>query len=136
MGYQLKYTYHGKSYTIKQLSKISGLSRSAIYQRIQRGLSVEEAVESPKRTIRIGLPKDVADEAYDFIVRYKIENDGIPPTYRMLSSKFDMSTSQVRVMVSILVKRGLVTIGEGGASRSIQVVGGKWVPPKKVSHAA
>lgn len=48
-----KYKYKGEYYTIKELSKISNISPSAIQNRINSGWSIECAVDTPIRNARI-----------------------------------------------------------------------------------
>jgi len=42
-----RYAYRGQELSLHQLSKLSGLSRSAIQKRLNKGWSVERAVETP-----------------------------------------------------------------------------------------
>lgn len=46
------YEYKGKWYSVKQLAKINGINENAIYKRLQRRWSVEEAVETPLSKFR------------------------------------------------------------------------------------
>lgn len=41
------YKYNNRLMSVKQLSKLSGISESAIYKRLNRGWSIEESVEIP-----------------------------------------------------------------------------------------
>ena len=41
------YKYNGKLYSIKELSKMSGISEKTIWKRLKRNWSIEEAVEIP-----------------------------------------------------------------------------------------
>lgn len=43
------YNYYGKLYTIKELSKISGINEGALYKRLKRGWNIYETVEIPLR---------------------------------------------------------------------------------------
>ena len=52
------YSYKGKEYSLKELSKISGLTRKQLYKRIwECGWTIEEAVETPLKKPREGLIK-------------------------------------------------------------------------------
>ena len=41
------YEYQGQLYSVKQLEKISGISKHTLYKRLKNGWSIEEAVEIP-----------------------------------------------------------------------------------------
>lgn len=41
------YDYNGKFYSIKELSKLSGISEKNLYKRLKRGWNISEAVEIP-----------------------------------------------------------------------------------------
>ena len=48
--YKRMYIYKGKLMSLKQLAEISGISASTITKRLNRGWSIEEAVEIPTKT--------------------------------------------------------------------------------------
>lgn len=41
------YDYNGKLYSIKELSKLSGISKKCLYKRLKRGWNISETVEIP-----------------------------------------------------------------------------------------
>jgi SOS-response transcriptional repressor LexA len=64
-------------------------------------------------------------EVFDFIVRYKTDNDGLSPTYREIGEECGISsTSVVRYYLVKLQDGGLITFGKKG--RGIKVIGGRW----------
>lgn len=64
---------------------------------------------------------------FDFIVRYKKENDGNSPSITEIGAKFKInSKSHVMYILSRLHNYGLIRL-ESKAHRSIQVIGGKWI---------
>ncbi len=66
------------------------------------------------------------DEIFDFIVAYKIQNDGQSPTYREIMESCHLSsTSLVAYYLSRLVKAGKIAMNYYG-TRSIRVPGGSW----------
>ena len=42
-------TYHGKQMPLKEVSRISGVSKELIRWRIKQGMTVDEAADKPKR---------------------------------------------------------------------------------------
>jgi SOS-response transcriptional repressor LexA len=73
----------------------------------------------------------------DFIVKYKIDHDGVSPSVLEIGAGCDISsTSMVRYSLDCLERLGLIRCGYGEKSRSrmISVTGGRWVPPR--SHQA
>lgn len=51
------YEYQNRLYSVKQLSRISGIDKKTIYKRINRGWSIEESVEIP-----VGIKKERRDK--------------------------------------------------------------------------
>lgn len=65
-----------------------------------------------------------------FIIRYKMEHDGISPTMREIAMRCDISsTSQVARSLEALEREGHIRRPEI-SSRHIEVVGGRWVAPE------
>jgi SOS-response transcriptional repressor LexA len=66
-----------------------------------------------------------------FIVAYKITHDGNSPTNREMGAALNVrSTSLIKYYVDELANRSLIKTSGEGSSRSIQVIGGSWRPPK------
>jgi SOS-response transcriptional repressor LexA len=66
-----------------------------------------------------------------FIIRYKMEHDGISPTMREIALRCDISsTSQVARSLAVLEDEGHIRRAEV-SSRHIEVVGGRWVAPEE-----
>jgi hypothetical protein len=59
-----KYTYNGKEHSISELSKISGHSRTVIYNRLKRGWTVSDSVE--KAAV---VPKKYKYEGKDYTLK-------------------------------------------------------------------
>lgn len=71
------------------------------------------------------------DEMFDFIVSYKRKHDGNSPTIRILAKELGYSsTSLVFDRLSKLEDAGKIRVG-GGKARSIEVIGGEYVSPKR-----
>ena len=71
--------------------------------------------------------KEREKEVFQFIVDYKVENDGISPTLREIAKALNFSTtSLVNLYLQKLRLSGRIS-WSGTLSRSIQVVGGRWV---------
>ena len=67
-----------------------------------------------------------AQSVFDFIIKYKINNDGLSPTLRDIIGGTDItSTSIASYYLGILEGVGLIYCNPN-ISRGIQVVGGKW----------
>lgn len=65
-----------------------------------------------------------SQRVFDVILKYKLEHDGISPTYRDLMRLARLnSTSAVSHQIDILVERNLI-MEMDGATRSLMVVGG------------
>jgi repressor LexA len=65
------------------------------------------------------------EQVFDFIVRYKSEHDGIPPTIREIAEGMGMSsTSTVVYYLTRLAKDGKIQMMAG--ARGIMVTGGQW----------
>jgi hypothetical protein len=66
---------------------------------------------------------------YDFLVDYKLANDGNSPVLREIADACDMSIRAIDAAVDALVKQDRIRrIGQGKAG-NIVIVGGKWLPP-------
>jgi len=64
----------------------------------------------------------------DFIMAFKAEHDGNPPTRARIPEQFQTSTSVINNDLKFLVAIGKIKSWERG-SRLIEVVGGTWNPP-------
>jgi hypothetical protein len=65
----------------------------------------------------------------DYIIEYKQKHDGNSPSNRQISEYMGgLSTSVVGYYLAHLVEIGfLVSLGEPGQARSLEVAGGRWV---------
>ena len=71
---------------------------------------------------------------YRYIVRYKVENDGVSPSLRDLGDYIGVkSTSLVSYYLSLLEEAGLIVVDTRQA-RGIKLVGGQYIPPKGRAH--
>ena len=71
-------------------------------------------------------------EIFAFIKRHKQAHDGNAPTLREIRDVCGLSsTSVVNYCLDNLEDAGLIRRPEKGASRGIEVVGGRWLPPKR-----
>lgn len=57
MRSNVTYLYKGQSYTVAQLARLSGLQPMTLWSRIQRGISIDDAVEQP--LLRAPSPNDI-----------------------------------------------------------------------------
>ena len=77
---------------------------------------------------------DRPQEIYDFIIDYKIANDGLSPSIREIATACNISsTSIVDYHIGKLVDAGKIEMrsGIGKKVRGIKVVGGLWIPPER-----
>lgn len=110
---------------------------------------ISEIVEVPKTTIGNWLdpaqrrnPADIErstgmKSVYDWIIWYKAQNSGVPPTLTELSAYCGFSLSVVRKFVRELAKEGKLKIIE--RTKSVMrfiVVGEQWLPPTGVKIPA
>lgn len=73
-------------------------------------------------------------KAYDFIVQFKTDHDGIAPTLREICDNVGISSTSVcSNVLRRLEKRGLVLLWDE-VSRGIKVVGGVWQLEGKVDE--
>lgn len=73
------------------------------------------------------------DDMYDFIIEYKIKNDGNSPTVRIIKNELGYSsTSLVFDRLIKLANDGKIKFS-GYTSRNIKIVCGSYCPPKKRS---
>lgn len=68
------------------------------------------------------------DAIFDYIVAYKSAHDGNSPTVRQITAQCGISSTSVTAYnLGRLAADGRIRIGDTwGATRSIEVVGGKW----------
>lgn len=80
----------------------------------------------PKKTVDT---PDTREETYRFIIAYKCQHDGNSPNYRTIMENTRLSSfGHVSYILAKLQAEGRIRLGDG-ASRSIEVVGGKYIPP-------
>lgn len=71
--------------------------------------------------------RETKDDVFDFIVRYKQNNDGNSPSMADIQNGCCIpSKSTVDIRLKELAEDGRILFGRFGRSRSIKVVGGKW----------
>lgn len=72
------------------------------------------------------------ERLYDFIVRYKLEHDGVAPTYREMMEQAGVAKSygHINYLLGALEEAGRISLGDG--ARQIYVTGGCWMPPESV----
>jgi SOS-response transcriptional repressor LexA len=75
---------------------------------------------------KFGEVKHSRQAVYDYIVKFKKENDGNSPTVREIMQACNIpSSSNTSYILNQLSEAGLIEITEG-LSRGIMVVGGSW----------
>ena len=67
-------------------------------------------------------------QVYEFIVKYKTENDGLSPSMREIMGQGVSSTSVVDWHLKKLEQEGKISCN---GVRGIKVIGGEWRPPMK-----
>ena len=74
---------------------------------------------------------DRLGRVYSYIVRYKIDHDGNSPTIREICAACGItSTSAVNYTLEKMERAKLIRLPKAfKRARSIEVVGGKWLPP-------
>lgn len=72
---------------------------------------------------------EVQFRIYTFIMTFKIQYDGIPPTVREIADKLNMGSTSIQYQLDNMERLGLIR-RKVGRSRSIQLIGGKYVPPQ------
>lgn len=66
-------------------------------------------------------------QVFDFIIKYKQDNDGLSPTYQVIGDHFHFTPQTAWDHVQGLERDGRVTIDP--ADRRIRVVNGVYTPP-------
>lgn len=104
-----------------------------------------EDVLTMARTMRRGRPtispttefhgrkmSQLAVAIYQYIVRYKEENDGATPSLRTIAKEVGVSSwsNVMRCIRAELVVNGLVEIAGSGSGQVLKVVGAEWKPPQ------
>ena len=78
-----------------------------------------------------GIPTPAGDEQrrtiLAFIIQYKREHGGNSPTLGEIAVACFTVKSAVHYHLNVMAAAGTVVIGEYGASRNIEVPGGRWV---------
>lgn len=71
---------------------------------------------------------------FDCIVAFKMAHDGNSPTFREIGESIGCNSSS---LISIYLDRmeilGMIKRDQLGASRNIEIPGGKWIPPSKLN---
>jgi hypothetical protein len=63
------------------------------------------------------------EEIFDYVVKYKVANDGLSPSVREVVAEFGMSSTSVGMhYLKLLEKAGRIVRGK----RGVKVVGGAW----------
>ena len=78
---------------------------------------------------KIDVNSPVRKAIFDFIIVYKVKNDGVAPTVREIMSATGIkSTSSVNYHLLVLEHQEKISV-EASQPRGIRVIGGHWVPP-------
>lgn len=73
-------------------------------------------------------------QVYDFIVKFKIDHDGVAPSVAEIGKSCGISsTAAVRYVLDHLVLLGMIECNYGAGSRMIGIVGARWIPPSEKS---
>lgn len=79
-------------------------------------------------------PKHRPADVYKFILDFKEANDGISPTLDEIGQACDItSKSVVKYILDRLADQGKIYLANNAKTRMIKVVGGRWMPPGRVS---
>lgn len=72
------------------------------------------------------------DKLFAYIVRYKAAHDGNSPTMREIvgAGVAGASTSVASYTLHALEQQGRIRLSGTTQARSIEVVGGRWLPPE------
>ena len=74
-------------------------------------------------------PNLKALKAFDFIVRYKTENDGNSPSFREIADAIEVkAVSHVHYLVQNLAEHGMIELVKGRKG-CIRINGGQYLPP-------
>lgn len=65
---------------------------------------------------------------YTYLMEYKRNHDGIPPTVREIADKLGMGSTSIQYQLDNMERDGLIR-RKVGRSRSIQIIGGRYIPP-------
>lgn len=71
---------------------------------------------------------EVQYRIYAYIMTYKIKHDGLSPTVREIAQKLKMGSTSIQYQLDNMERSGLIRRGDG-RSRSIQLIGGRYIPP-------
>ena len=74
----------------------------------------------------------IRKKIYEYIVRFKRQNNGNSPSIRQIADAFGLSVSIVHDHLGRLEAIGLIKRGPKGESRMINVVGAKWTEPTSI----
>ncbi len=71
----------------------------------------------------------IHQDIFDYIVQFKKEHDGCPPSMRQIANTLGLSTSVIFDHLNGLAALGMIKRDVKGQSRMIEVVGGVWLAP-------
>ena len=71
-------------------------------------------------------------DIYQFIVEYKKAHDGNSPSIREIVRGLDLSSPSIAAYhLTRLVQLNMIRLREDGSSRTIEITGGRWLPPER-----
>ena len=74
------------------------------------------------------------ERVYRYIVAYKRAHDGCAPTVRDICDACTISSTSVAAYYLRQLEAARRIEWQGGAARTIEVVGGRWQPPQEAVH--
>lgn len=125
---------NGRALTISELSAQTGLRRTTLYSRLRQGLSGAKLVErqTTKRHNPLAGSYQFRRWLYNFLVQYKIANDGIAPSlaeiHQACQAQPDLagiSISSIKWALGDLRRQGLIEYTPN-QPRCIKIVNGVW----------
>jgi SOS-response transcriptional repressor LexA len=78
---------------------------------------------------------DTTEIVYRYIVAYKRVHDGCAPTIRDICDACNISSTSVAAYYLRQLEAAGRIEWQGGAARTIEVVGGRWQPPQEAAAA-
>lgn len=112
--------------SIAQEAKRAGLRVNTVYQRLRRNKSMEDAL-SPVDNFTVQQSKEELDQAKAFILRYKRENSGMPPSLTTIVTELNyQSNGKARNALQNLERQKWLEKTSWG---KIVVKGERWLDP-------
>ena len=110
-------------WTQKKIAKKFGLSNARVGQILNEYGHYNNPLTVEKRK----------EQLYDFIIYYKRTHCGCSPSLMEIESSCSKIPNQklARQYIQRLIKDGLIWKSPNRYSQSIEVIGGKWIPPKR-----